>query len=119
MEFIKIKVSWKDYPENLYRIILVKKDITLKELSYSLCLLLKTRFEHLSLFRCGEDIYIDEDSAEEYEWISFNNVKLIDMLDKYKQISFEYDTGEGATIINFKEFKEEIESNEFVCMSIE
>ena len=82
MEFIKIKVSWKDYPENLYRIILVKKDITLEELSYSLCLLLKTRFEHLSLFRCGEDIYIDEDSAEEYEWISFNNVKLTDMLDK-------------------------------------
>ena len=99
MEFIKIKVSWKDYPENLYRIILVKKDITLEELSYSLCLLLKTRFEHLSLFRCGEDIYIDEDSAEEYEWISFNNVKLIDMLDKYKQISFEYDTGEGYSFL--------------------
>lgn len=99
MEFIKIKVSWKDYPENLYRIILVKKDITLEELSYSLCLLLKTRFEHLSLFRCGEDIYIDEDSAEEYEWISFNNVKITDMLDKYKQISFEYDSGEGYSFL--------------------
>lgn len=32
---------------------------------------------------------------------------------------YQYDTGEGATIINFKEFKEEIESNEFVCTSIE
>ena len=34
MEFIKIKVSWKDYPENLYRIILVKKDITLEKKGY-------------------------------------------------------------------------------------
>ena len=32
MEFLKIKVTWEDYPENLYRIILVKKNITLEEL---------------------------------------------------------------------------------------
>ena len=32
---------------------------------------------------------------------------------------YQYDTGEGTRLINFKEFKEEIESNEFVCTAIE
>ena len=99
MEFIKIKVTWEDYPENLYRIILVKKNITLEELNDVLCLLLKTRFEHLSLFRAGKTTYINEEYVELPNQIPYENVKLVDVLDKEKQILFDYDLGAGYRFI--------------------
>ena len=99
MEFIKIKVTWEDYPENLYRIILVKKNITLEELNDVLCLLLKTRFEHLSLFRAGKTTYINEEYVELPNQIPYENVKLADVLDKEKQILFDYDLGAGYRFI--------------------
>ena len=92
MEFMKVKALWKDYPENLYRVFLFKKDINLEEVNYYLCLLFKGRLTDEVVFECNKDtFYGSNDFSETHDVIPYEGVKLSDVLDKYKQIIFRYD----------------------------
>ena len=50
MDYIKIKVSFKDAKNKLYRTLLVRKDIYLFVLGLNLASLFKTKFEHMFYF---------------------------------------------------------------------
>lgn len=92
MEFIKIKALWKDYPDNLYRVFLFKKDITLEEVNYYICLLIKGRLTDEVVFKGDNDtFYGSTEFSEIHDTIPYEDIKLSDALDKFKQLTFRYD----------------------------
>ena len=99
MEFIKIRASWNDYPESLYRVMLVDKDITLERLAFALKILFKTQFEHLSQFKVGRTFYVPSDEMDDYDFenkvYDWEKVTLLNALEEKKFLTFAYDLGEG------------------------
>lgn len=102
MEFIKIRASWEDYPENLYRVLLINKNLTLYELGDLLCTLFKTHFEHDFMFK-GDDncVYHNKESLSSYSSIphirayDYKEKLAEDVLVDNKKLTFTYDLEEG------------------------
>ena len=100
MKYYKLKISWEDAKNKLYRTCYIPHDLYLGELGYLLCILFKTKFEHAFMFTDHENIdYVDDsfDNEEEiigYKVVKYKKVKAITALKKYPKLQFIYDLGD-------------------------
>lgn len=105
MEYTKIKISLKEHPKRLYRILAIKGNPDLYQLGAIIGLSVEAWFEHLYLFHKKNVRYVvgswmdgyfdDRDMAEHH------------MLDLGDNFYYEYDTGEGY-VFNCKVYKNKI-----------
>jgi len=99
MEYKEIKVSFKYKKSRLYRVLEVKKDITLLELG---CVIVKAfggMFEHFFLFKDNKNNYVPRSFIDDMAFD--NDVPLVDykMSDLPSKFEFDYDTGDGWDFI--------------------
>lgn len=105
MEYTKIKISLKEHPKRLYRVLAIKGNPDLYQLGAIIGLSIEAWFEHLYLFRKKNVRYVvgswmdgffdERDMAEHH------------MLDLGDNFYYEYDTGEGY-VFNCKIYKNKI-----------
>lgn len=105
MEYTKIKISLKEHPKRLYRVLAIKGNPDLYQLGAIIGLSVEAWFEHLYLFRKKNVRYVvgswmdgffdERDMAEHH------------MLDLGDNFYYEYDTGEGY-VFNCKIYKNKI-----------
>lgn len=100
MKYYKLKISWEDAKNKLYRTCYIPSDLYLGELGYLLCILFKTKFEHAFMFTDHESIdYVDDsfDNEEEiigYKVVKYKKVKAVNAIKKYPKLQFVYDLGD-------------------------
>lgn len=91
----KIKVSFKDAPELLFRTFLVRADLPLDELGCVICTMFRAEYEHCFLFDTPHASYVPApfmDGLFGSEYLLMDEYTLSDLPDNF---SFEYDTGES------------------------
>ena len=106
MEYTKIKISLKQHPKRLYRVLAVKGDPDLYELGAIIGLSVEAWFEHLYLFYKNKTSYVVG------SWLNdgYGNQKnmgkyhLSDLGDSFR---YEYDTGEGY-VFDCKVYKNKV-----------
>lgn len=110
MEYTKIKISLKEHPKRLYRIIAVKDDPDLYQLGAIIGLSIEAWFEHIYMFYANKSRYVVGSWVnDEYENdIDMADYKLSDLGNSFK---FEYDTGEGY-VFDCKVYNKKVNYNE-------
>ncbi len=102
MKYVRLKVEFKDYPDKLNRTLLVRKDLDLFTLGVCILTSLEATYEHCFLFEDKKRTYNPEAFEDLYEErdVFMTDYHYYDLvLDRKKQFTLEYDTGDGWDFI--------------------
>jgi len=96
MKYLKIKITYTDFPERLNRVLCVNPQIKLFNLGIYIQILIKSAFEHMFLFKSSKCSYVDETWIQDSITKSYD-YKVVDLFSAIvddNKIEFIYDNGE-------------------------
>lgn len=116
MKYVKIRVTSVDCPKRFYRVMYVRKDLSLEGLGVAILSSLRCEFEHMFMFEDKSRHYVDEswleDSLPFIEEVDYTKHTLQD-INYYADKTFRlvYDTGD-YWVFKIKVYEEEKELDE-------
>ncbi len=119
MQYVRLKVKFKEYPGKFNRTILVRKDLDLFSLGVCILTSLGATFEHFFLFMDKERNYLPE--AFEDLWhereVFMTDYHYSDLvLNSKKQFTLVYDTGDDWQFVVQEMGEEEISSERLIFL---
>ncbi|MCZ7555829.1 MAG: plasmid pRiA4b ORF-3 family protein [Bacteroidia bacterium] len=91
---LHITLQYSDPP--IWRRILVRGDMTLRQLHEALQIVMGWQNQHLYQFRAGEDFYADAAAPDAFGVVEASTVRVHDLLRQTSdRITYEYDFGDG------------------------